>query len=182
MIYITSDLHFFHDRKFIYEPREFASAAEMADAYVREWKEKVEKQDDLYILGDFCMGTDYGAIYSLISSLPGKIHLIAGNHDTENKIDFYRSHGIDVKYADILAYKKRKLYLSHYPTITADLNQNPKNCVINLHGHLHVKERFFEDRPYMYNVSVDANENHFLTPDDILGRFEEKVKECCRYL
>ena len=59
---------------------------------------------------------------------------------------------------------------------------NPKTCMINCHGHLHTKNKFYEDRPYMYNVSVDANNNKFITLDDVLREFHQKVCECKQYL
>ena len=31
--------------------------------------------------------------------------------------------------------------------------------MINLHGHIHTKNKFFEDMPFLYNISVDANNN-----------------------
>ena len=182
MIYVTSDLHLFHDRRFIYKPRGFDSVKDMMNCYINEWKNNITKDDDIYLVGDFCLGSDYDAIESLLNSLPGKIHLLIGNHDTDAKVEFYKSHGIDVKYADVIVYKKRRFYLSHYPTHTSSLEGNPKNCVINLHGHLHTKDKFYEDIPFMYNVSVDANDNHFLTLDEILEAFNNKVKECISYL
>lgn len=182
MIFVTSDLHMFHNREFIYRPRGFNSVDEMMNCYINEWKSKVTKSDDIYVVGDLCLGNNYADILRLLNSLPGTLHLLIGNHDTQSKVEFYRSHKIDVKYADMIEYKHRRFYLSHYPTYTASLEENPKNCIINLHGHLHTKKKFFEDRPYMYNVSVDANTNKFLTLDDILTEFKNKVNECKKYL
>lgn len=34
----------------------------------------------------------------------------------------------------------------------------------------------------MYNVSVDANNNKFITLDDVLREFHQKVCECKQYL
>ena len=182
MVFVTSDLHFFHDRKFIYEPRGFSSVEEMNNAYIEEWLSRVTDEDDVYVVGDFCLGNDYDLIDELIDKLPGNIHLLIGNHDTLKKIKCYESRGIDVKYADVITYKKRRYYLSHYPTITANLNSHPSNCVINLHGHLHVKDIFYDDKPFMINVSVDANDNKFLTLDDIKTLYDAEVRKCEYFL
>lgn len=182
MIFITSDLHLFHDREFIYKPRGFDSVKDMMNCYINEWKSKVTEDDDIYIVGDFCLGSGYGEIEKLLNSLPGRIHLLIGNHDTDAKVEFYKARGIDAKYVDVIIYKKRRFYLSHYPTHTSSLESDPKNCVINLHGHIHTKEKFYEDIPFMYNVSVDANNNHFVTLDEVLKTFNKKVKECISYL
>lgn len=175
---ITSDLHFFHDREFIYKPRGFDSLQEMHEAYINEWNKRVMPEDDIYIVGDFCLGTDYDSIYELIHTLPGVKHLLIGNHDTDNKVKFYIENGIDVKYADMIVYKKRRFYLSHYPTMVSSPEGSLKNCIINLHGHIHTKQKFYCDMPYIYNVSVDANENKFLTLDEILENIQTKANEC----
>lgn len=184
MIWITSDLHFFHDREFIFKPRGFHSCEEMNLAYINEWKSKVKIDDDIYICGDFCLSQNYDAICQLIRSLPGRIHLVLGNHDTEVKIEFYKEFPniVSISYAEMLIYHRRRFLLSHYITETATLESNPKTCVINLHGHLHVKEKFHESKPYLYNVSVDANNNHFVSLDEIEAAFKNKVKECENYL
>lgn len=182
MIHLTSDLHMFHDRAFIYEPRDFKSVQAMMDYYRQEWLGNVAKQDDIYIVGDFCLGTDYDAIEQLVKSLPGNKHLLIGNHDTDAKVDFYKSLGMDVKYADVIEYKKRRFYLSHFITHVASLESNPDTCLINLHGHLHTKEKFHEDIPYLYNVSMDANNNKIITLDDVLDAFQAKVSECIELL
>lgn len=90
-VYFTSDLHLFHNRKFIYEPRGFSSEQEMREIILSEWKSKVKPEDDIYVLGDFCLGKDYKAIEELIESLPGKIHLVIGNHDTDAKVELYKT-------------------------------------------------------------------------------------------
>lgn len=184
MIYFLSDTHFFHDRKFIYESRGFKSEEEMRLHYINEWQNTVHDNDDIYVLGDFCLGTDYEAIEKLIESLPGRIHLIIGNHDTDAKINFYSglSKIVEIAYATVLIDNHRRYYLSHYITETSTLEGNPKNCVINLHGHLHTKEMFYEDRPYLINVSVDVTGGKLLTLDYINKAFKNKVEECMIYL
>lgn len=50
---------------------------------------------------------------------------------------------------------KKMLYLSHYLTFTR--NEEPLHkSVINLHGHLHTTEIFYENRINMVNVCCDA--------------------------
>ena len=179
MIYLTSDLHLFHDREFIYKPRGYSSVNDMNSAELNMFR-KVMPNDDVYILGDLALGKDLNMIKEVIISLPGKLHIIIGNHDTAAKVDLYKSlpNVVEVCYATMLSYKGRNFYLSHYPTLTADLNSNPKSCIYNLHGHLHIKEPFYEDRPYVYNVSVDANGPRLLTLDEILIKIKNKITEC----
>ena len=87
MIYLTSDLHFFHDRGFIYEPRGFKSVHEMNDAIIENYNKVVNPEDDVYILGDLLLGgpgsLDKGL--KLIGELNGNLHLVRGNHDTDTR-------------------------------------------------------------------------------------------------
>ena len=184
MEYITSDLHLFHDREFIYKPRGFNSEEEMRETYIKQWRKTVKDNDDIYNLGDFCLGTDKDKIRNLISSLPGRIHLIIGNHDTDAKIELYQNipNIVEMAFATRITRNGRTYYLSHYPTLTSNLESNPKHCVINLYGHIHEAKKFFEDRPYMRNVSVDANDNKFLTFEEIERDFNAEVKKCISYL
>ena len=53
-IFLTSDLHFGHDREFVWKVRGYNSVEEMNEAQVRKWNETVSENDSVYILGDFC--------------------------------------------------------------------------------------------------------------------------------
>ena len=179
-IFFTSDTHFNHDREFVYGPRGFKTIQEMNGALIRNWNETVGKDDDIYVLGDFFLGTDYDYINEVLDKLNGRIHLVVGNHDTPSKITWYTNWNNIVEIADALRlkYKKREFFLCHYPVLTASLEQDPKRAVINLFGHTHSKDKFYEDRPYMYNVAVDANDNRPVSIDEIMAAFDAKVKEC----
>lgn len=181
-IYFTSDLHIYHDREFIYKPRGFNNHIHMATEILANWFDTVKEDDDIYVLGDFFLGADFENIKILLKSLPGKIHLIRGNHDTDAKIAIYEEAGIDVKWADVIKHEGKFFYLSHYPTITSTLESDPSKSVINLHGHVHTNKKFYYDVPFMYNVSVDANENKIISIDEIIENIQCKVTECCWYL
>lgn len=123
-IFFTSDLHFNHDRGFVYGPRGFKSVKEMNETLIKNWNETVTNQDVIYVLGDFFLGTDEEFIYQTIKRLNGEIHLIYGNHDTPKKIELYKNTYGRIYcegYATKIKYKKREFYLSHYPTLTASL-------------------------------------------------------------
>ena len=82
MIYITSDLHFNHDKSFIYQPRGFSSVEEMNNQIIKNWNEIITGNDEVYILGDLMLGdTDKGI--ELFNQLNGIKHLIKGNHDSK---------------------------------------------------------------------------------------------------
>lgn len=184
MIYFTSDLHFNHDREFIYGPRGFKSVKESNDALITNWTKTVQPTDDIYVLGDFFLGKDPEYVKRILRVLPGKIHLILGNHDTPTKIKIYEAarNVVEIVYATMVEYSGRQFYCSHYPTETADLQSNPSHAIICLCGHTHRKAKFHDGKPYIYNVSVDAHDNRPVSIEEILKDFEDEVKICISFL
>lgn len=198
MIYFTSDLHFGHDKEFIYKNRGFNSIKEHDQAIINNWNNLIKNGDDVYILGDIILGDN---LYGLecLKKLKGNLYIILGNHDTKQRIDLYKQlveynfmkwkctagaeWGIDypttkvLGYADMLKYKKYNFYLSHYPTFTGNGEDYKKvrAHVINLHGHTHSASKFYVNNPYIYNVALDA---HNMTPvsiDEIISDIREYV-------
>ena len=89
MIYFSSDLHFNHNKDFLYKPRGFDSIDAMNMAVVSNWNSVVTNEDDVYILGDLMLGDNEAGI-SLLKMLNGKLHIILGNHDTESRRELYK--------------------------------------------------------------------------------------------
>ena len=56
MIYFTSDLHFNHANIIMLCNRPFQSVEEMNRVLIENWNNAVNKNDDVYVLGDFIMG------------------------------------------------------------------------------------------------------------------------------
>lgn len=181
MIWLTSDLHLFHNRGFIYEPRGFFSIDDMNATIEKNWNDRVADDDEVYILGDLMVGgktIGNEAGMDIVRRLRGKKHVIIGNHDTDARIKLYQQEDsiIDVQYALMMRYKGRSIYLSHYPTITSDLeHEKPKQWIINFFGHTHTKEKFYNGIPFMYNVALDAHENHPVLLDDALIEIKERA-------
>ena len=185
-IWLTSDLHFGHDREFLWGPRGFQSSLEHDEAVVRNWNAVVEPEDDVYVLGDIMLGDNtHGAEY--FSRLNGRIHLVRGNHDTDKRwyeVYPYLPNVVEMcGWAYMIGYRKYHFLLSHFPTMTGNLEKESLHqCTLNLFGHTHSKDKFYEDRPYMYNVSLDANDNTPVLLDDIIEKMKAKVQECLSYL
>lgn len=173
-----------HNREFLYKPRGFDNVWDMNNAIVENWNKVVDIDDDIYVLGDLMLNdNDEGA--RLIKSLKGKLHIILGNHDTDTRVMMYNMfwNVEEVSYATVLKYNGYHFYLSHYPTFTANLEKESlKKCTINLYGHTHQKNNFYNDIPFMYHVGVDS---HNCTPvllDDVIAECEAKVAECKKQL
>lgn len=184
MIYFTSDLHIGHDRGFIFKPRGFETIEEQDGAIVDNWNKKVSTNDETYVLGDLMLGDNEHGI-NVIKQLNGKIHVILGNHDTQAREKLYKSLPkiVSVKYADMLKYGKYTFYLSHYPTMTSNFGgKSLCECVIDLFGHTHSSDKFYEDMPWMYNVALDANDNAPISIEEIIKNCRDKAIECKSFL
>ena len=89
-LYFTSDLHFCHDREFIWAERGFKSVSEMNETIIRNWNSIIDENDDCYVLGDIMLGDNTQGLKCL-KQLRGHIHIIRGNHDTVSRIPLYES-------------------------------------------------------------------------------------------
>ena len=178
-IFVTSDLHFNHNRDFIYAERGFSTVEEMNETIIKNWNSVVSDEDIVYVLGDVVMGEDLEAGIKLLSQLKGIKYLAFGNHDTDARIAAFKDGGFfeDIQMGYRIKYKKHSYILTHYPTVTAN---GDDLRTINLFGHTHQQCNFYEERPYMYHVGVDS---HNCTPvciDDIvleIKKQKEKMNE-----
>lgn len=175
MIWVCSDWHFNHNQSFIWEARGFHSIEEMNRSIVRKHNMLVSEQDDVYVLGDLCLGgaEKLDENRKLISSMSGRLHIIAGNHDTAKRLEMYKilSNVIEVAYALPLKYKKYNFWLSHYPTLTSNYGSGEplKTRVINICGHSHSTEPFSDiEKGLIYHCEMDAHNCYPCNLDDII--------------
>ena len=160
MIYFTSDWHIGHNKEFLWGNRGFSSIEEHDKEVLKRCNEIVGVEDELWILGDLAMGGDKYAWSEVYKSLICRnIHFIQGNHDTNNKMDYYEYECgfVFEGLAQIYKYSKRRtFYISHYPTIVDNYYEPGRVPMWNLSGHTHSKEKFSE-YPCVYNVALDAH-------------------------
>ena len=179
-IWLTSDLHFCHNRGFLYEPRGFTNVYDMNEAIVKNWNERVGPEDTVYLLGDVMLNDNETGL-KLLKQLKGHIIIVLGNHDTDVREALYREcwNVCDVVPAARLKYKGYHFFMTHYPCFTANLEKESlKQCTCNLYGHTHQKTNFFQDIPFMYHVGVDSHNCAPVLLDDIIEEMEAKVLEC----
>ena len=170
MIYFTSDLHFCHDKEFLYKPRGFNSIHDMNRQIIKNWNATVQYSDDIYILGDIMLSNDDVGV-ALLHQLNGRIHIILGNHDTDNRISlFNNSYNVcSIEYGSRMRYKGHSFVLSHYPCLcTHRLDKALKAAYISLHGHTHSDKLFELEDWYTYNVAVDAHDCTPVSIDQII--------------
>lgn len=186
MEWFCSDLHFCHNKDFIYKTRGFDSIDEHDRTIVHNWNSVVNSDDDVYLLGDLMLNdNDRGS--ELLNKLNGQFKLIIlGNHDTISRKELYkdimRNHNDDsschIYEAKTINLGKWRFYLSHYPTITANFNDDKKHLpLVNLFGHTHSFDKFYNNNPYMYNVSLEAHNMFPVNLEQIKEDIRNKVKE-----
>ena len=186
MIFVSSDLHLNHDREFVYRPRGFNSIYEMNEAIISRWNEKIQKEDDVYMLGDLALGggseDNIEEVAAMVRQLNGTIYWIRGNHDSDARVEklCQRCENlICVGWSYMLHYKKYHFFMTHFPCLTGNLEKESLHqMTLNIYGHTHQKTNFYEDRPYMYHCGVDSHDCYPVALDDIIEEMKEKVMEC----
>lgn len=142
MRYYISDLHFFHSNlNERMDKRGFASGEAMNEYMIRQWNDRVRKNDEVVILGDLSMGKA-GETNEIIHRLKGKLYLITGNHDRYlQKKEFDASRFVWIRPYGEIHDNNRRVILSHYPIFCyngqylRDKKGNPRTYM--LYGHVH---------------------------------------------
>lgn len=172
-IFITSDWHFCHNKPFLYEPRGFNSVEEMNKEIVKRHNEVVRAEDEVYCLGDLVLSdTNKGIEY--VKQLNGKIHVIRGNHDSDNRVKEYIKcpNIVEVVEAKRLIYAKYRFFLCHYPVLSANYDSDKplRSRLISLCGHSHTKNPFNDwDKGLIFHCELDTNKCYPWKLDDIIG-------------
>ena len=172
MIFFTSDYHFYHNKDFIYQARGFETVEDMVEEIIKTHNVMVGPDDDVYILGD-CMLNDNVRGLAALRRLNGRLHIIRGNHDTDERVELYKKlyNVVEVCDGKWLRYGKYNFYLSHLPCMTTSHGVRARMC--NIHGHTHSPD--FQQ--YMnlgcYNVAVDAHSLQPVPIDVIIEDFKD---------
>lgn len=184
MIYVTSDLHLSHSKDFIYKPRGYETVEEMNKDLIRKYNSVVTDNDEVYILGDLCLGGADSLIdnFKMLSQLNGNIHIILGNHCTSTRRKMYETlpQVVSISYADMIQYHKYHFYLSHYPTLTANLDDGKplRARTINLCGHSHATDPFADwEKGCIYHCEVDAHNGFPVSLDTIIEDMKQRALE-----
>jgi len=185
MIFLTSDTHFGHDREFLWGPRGFTSSQEHDEAIIKNWNEVVGPDDIVYHMGDLMLGDNAHGI-ECVKRLNGHIKLIRGNHDTDARWKLYATlPNVElIGWAEVIKYKKYQFYLSHHPTMTSNLEKTPhlRMHLINLYGHTHQPNKFYQSTPFMFHCGLDSNGNKPVSLDDAIEMMKEETKICLSFL
>lgn len=177
-IFLTSDTHFGHDQPFLWGPRGFGSSIEHDEAIIANWNEVVKPEDDVYVLGDLMLNdTEHGL--TCVRRLNGHLHLIRGNHDSDLRWAAYTELPNVVElcgWAHVIRYRKIHFYLSHFPTLTANYDDEPLyKKIVNICGHGHTPDKFVDmGRSLIYHAELDAHNNTPVLLDNIIEDIRNK--------
>ena len=188
-VFFISDLHFGHENVIRFDNRPFASVNEMDDELIRRWNAKVNKDDAVYVLGDFIWKSRNGDAHILLRSLNGRIILIKGNHDrflcnAQAKAVFADINDYDDIHVTLDDGSVRRCILSHY---FIPLYNGHWHGAIHLHGHSHItpeaatEKRIAKElneagyKNEIYNVGCMYWNYEPVTLDEILRKSEERA-------
>lgn len=178
-LFFTSDLHLGHFNIIRYCNRPFKSIQEMDDTLIHNINERVEQDDMLFHLGDFCFSRSSEASdapkkpfdYYRSRIVCNNIIFLRGNHDQNNSV---RTHIQSM----VLYYGKNTINLTHYP------DHAESKYDLNLVGHVHDKWKFrtntvwdLEKISYTINVGVDVWNFRPVTFEEINSGLQKYKKE-----
>lgn len=160
--YFISDLHFGHENCLAFDNRPFKTIEENDAELIKRWNDKVNIDDDVWILGDISWHSVTKTI-EIVKQLNGNKHLCIGNHDhnyLKNK-DF-RDLFLEITSYKELTFDKIFIVLSHFPMPC--FNRHYYGAY-HLYGHVHTgwewnmmeRDKFESEALYdkpcnMYNV------------------------------
>jgi calcineurin-like phosphoesterase family protein len=178
-VFFTSDTHFGHHNIITYTQRPFGSVDEMNAGLVDRWNAVVGYNDEVWVLGDVCLGKIDDSL-KLISRLNGVKHLLVGNHDRmfsgKNASDWetrYMDAGfVSITHKERLFSQETPFLMSHFPYRGDSGNEERftesrpvDEGLILLHGHTHGRWR---KNGRMIDVGVDAWGGRPVHLDEIL--------------
>lgn len=139
-IWVISDTHFNHAailtfKDYVSKPvRAFDTVDQMNECIMDNWADTVGPKDTIYHLGDVLFGDNkVDWLEANFSKLPGKKHLILGNHDNPKYLlPFFKSISLWSNLSDY------NVVFSHAPLHAQQLAEGRwKDDAINVHGHIH---------------------------------------------
>lgn len=176
MYYFISDLHLGHFNIIRYCKRPFETLQQMDLTLIRNWNTRIQDEDTVFFLGDFCMKKSSeapeGKTYEYYrKQLKGNIIFITGNHDKNNGTK-------SIIESMVIKYGGQRIYLTHNPQFAK------KEFAINFVGHVHEKWKFRQmdnSKTVMINLGVENWKYMPVTINEIfseLAQWRKAGKKC----
>ena len=148
--------------------RPFENLEQMHQKIKQNWNAVVSEQDDVYIIGDVCLGFN-GEIAEYLRKLHGKKHLVIGNHDRK----YLANQNFRALFESIDNYlliddEERKVVLFHYPILEWD---GYFKGYYHIYGHIHNNDANFANqlltREEFRNAFNAGTDLHDFTPQTL---------------
>ena len=166
--WFTSDLHLGHEK--VAALRGFDSPTDHDVTVMKNWRKLISEDDIVYVLGDISSGGAQATRHALtlLSCLPGRKRLIAGNHDPIHPM-YRQAHkwveDFDYVFEQVTPFQRIRIdghdvMLSHFPYILDRHEARYMQYRLRdeglplIHGHLHVPERLTSTREV--HIGLDA--------------------------
>ena len=172
--WFTADTHFGHGNIIKYSNRPFRSANHMDEVIIKNWNEKVNKEDVVYHLGDFGftrkVGFDlFSVVKNIINKLNGQINLLLGNHDYQN----YNQKALSL-FASVADVREKningiRVVMCHYPMIVWP-GKHKGSIMLCGHSHNNLPATR-KDSKYIgkiLDVGVDGNNYYPYSFEDVI--------------
>lgn len=161
--FYTADLHLGHAGIIGLCNRPFATVEAMDEKLIENIRETVGPKDDLWIVGDLAMvkSIDKPRIEAMFKRIPGRKHLVAGNHD---KLWVRELNWTSVSTLVEIKDEGTRVTLCHYPLMTWP---GARHGALQLFGHVH--DNWAGSRGCI-NVGVDLWDFRPVTLEQIKAR------------
>lgn len=160
MLWFTADLHLGHRNIIRFQNRPFADVDAMNAGLIEAINDRVARDDELYVLGDF----SYRMAQQEAKRLRGRIvcervHLVPGNHDYDwEKPALAGTFLVEPPICVLKEVAPAPVVVCHYPMMSWPAM---RRRTLHLHGHIHAdapyNERQRAEGRLRYDVGVDAN-------------------------
>lgn len=180
-LYVTSDWHIGHTRIREFEP----SRPEDFERVLEEnYRATVREEDSCIFLGDIILGNreTRERAAAMFRSLPGRKHLLRGNHD-HGTVKSYERMGFDILglrlgWTQIATPLRRSVTISHLPLVGHDLRYADRIAKMreavealrpaaHIHGHTHSRN---VDHPLCRNACVEVCDYRPVLVDELVNR------------
>lgn len=175
MRYFTSDQHFGHltvlDGEFTSRGQYFSSIEHHDSHLIDQINEIVQRNDELYVLGDFSLSTVRAASKYRPKIRCRKVHLIMGNHDKFSYRDFF-STAQDTLVTRI-GPDRTPVFLSHYPHAYWPGSHRSPGW-LHLYGHTHTQYEDHLDHVFPGRRSMECSVDNAMR---LLGEYRPFSEE-----
>lgn len=144
-VYFTADLHLNHANIIKYAHRPFKNISHMNREIIKRWNKKVNKDDLVYHVGDFCFkGQTNARMFE--EKLNGNIVHIFGNHDRNNGVKTYIE-------KCMMYFGGKEVFVQHRPPEIVVFSD------FSICGHVHNSwlYKVMDDNHIVINVGVDMH-------------------------